>query len=68
MVLTHEGQGHQHLARKPTYQRGCESHKAICLYQLVEVDTEEFHSDAQVVSEIKMFRHLDNVMFLIGVL
>jgi hypothetical protein len=46
MMLTHESQGHQHLTRKPTYQSGGESHKAICLYQLIEIDTEKFHGDA----------------------
>lgn len=67
-VMPHEGQRQQHLACETTDEGSRKSYEAIGLDQLVQVDTEEFHGDAQMVSEIEMFRHFDNMMFFIGIL
>jgi len=66
--MTHERKGQQHLAREPANKGSRKPNKAICLDQLVQIDAEQFHGYAEVVSEVEMFIHLDDVMFFIRVL
>jgi len=63
-MMAHQAQGHDHLTGEPPNQGGREAHETIGLDQLVQVDTEQFHGDAQVVSEVKVFCHLDDMMLL----
>jgi hypothetical protein len=67
-MMAHQAQGHDHLAGEPPNQGGREAHETIGLDQLVQVDTEQFHGDAQVVSEVKVFCHLDDIVLLFLVL
>ena len=67
-MMPHQGQRSEHLAREPTNERRRETRKTIRLDQLVQVDTQELHRNAQMISEVKMFSHLDNVVLFIRVL
>lgn len=67
-VMTHERKGHQHLACEAANKGSGKAHKAICLDQLIQIDTEEFHSNAKVVSEVEMLSHLDDVVLLVRIL
>jgi hypothetical protein len=67
-VVPHQRQRHQHLTREAAYEGCCETNKAIRFDEFVEVDAQQFHSDAEVAPKVEVLRHLDDVMFLIGVL
>ena len=67
-VVPHQRQRHQHLTLETAYEGRCETNKAIRFDELVEIDAQEFHSDAEVAPKVEVFRHLDDIMFLIGVL
>lgn len=67
-VVPHEGERQQHLACKPTDQSGCKAYKSVCLDELIEIDAEKFHSNAEVISEVEVFGHFDHVMFFIRIL
>jgi hypothetical protein len=67
-VMPHQAQRHYHLAREAPYQSGREPNKPVCLDQFVQIDAEQFHSDAEVIAEVKVFSHLDNMMFFFLVL
>lgn len=67
-MLPHKRKRVKHLACEPTNQRSRKPNKAIRLDELIQVDTQEFHGNAQVTTEVEVFRHLDNMMLLIVVL
>lgn len=67
-VMSHQGQGLQHLTGEASNQSGGEAYEAIGLDQFVQVDAQELHGDAQVTAEIKMLSHFDNMVLLFSVL
>ena len=67
-VVPHKSQWLKHLTRKTTNQRRSEPDKTIRLDQLVQVDAQKLHRNAQVTTEVEVFCHLDNMMLLIVVL
>lgn len=67
-VVTHKDKRHEHLRGEPSDQRGCESNKCICFDQFIKIDTHQLHCYAQVIAEIKMIIHFNDVMFLIRIL
>lgn len=67
-MMAHQAQGHDHLACESPDQSCGEADKAIGLDQFVQVDAEQFHRDAEMVPEVKVFCHLDNMVLLIMVL
>jgi hypothetical protein len=67
-VVAHESQRSEHLGRKSTNEGSSKANKAISLNQLVQVDTKQLHSNTQMVSEVEMLSHLDDMMFFIRVL
>ena len=67
-MVTHKGQRPKYLGRESADKSSGESNKIIGLDQLVQVDAEELHSDAQMSTEIKVLCHLDNVVLFIGIL
>lgn len=67
-VVPHECQRLQHLTSEPANQCGSESDKVIGFDQLVEVDTQQFRCNAEMTPEVEVFRHFDNMMFLVRVL
>ena len=56
------------MSRKAPDEIRCETRKIVGLDQLVQVDAQKFHSDTQMATEIEVFRHFDNMVFLISVL
>ena len=67
-MVPHEGQRQQHLAREAADEGGRETHEAVRLDQLVEIDAQQLHGDTKVVAEIEMFSHLDNMVLFVRVL
>ena len=67
-MVAHESQRLQHLAREAADQASRETVEVVGLDELVVIDAEEFHSDAQVSTEVEMFGHFNDMMFLIRVL
>lgn len=61
-MVSHERQRKEHLTCEASDESSGEANETIRFDELIEVDTEEFHRNAQVVSEIKVFSHLDNVV------
>jgi hypothetical protein len=67
-MVSHENQRSQNLRREAPNQDRGESGELIRLDQLVQVHAEQFHYDAQMVTEIEVFVHSNNVMFVVGIL
>jgi hypothetical protein len=67
-MMTHERKGHQHLTRKPSNEGSRKSNETVCLDQFVQIDTEQFHGYAKMISEVKVLSHLNDMMPLIRVL
>lgn len=67
-VMTHQGQGSQHLTSESPDESCRESDKAVCLDELVEVDAQQLHGDAQVTAEIEVLSHLDHMVLLFRIL
>lgn len=67
--MTHQAQGHDHLACESPNQRSGEAGEAICLDQFVQINTEQLHRDTKMIPEIEMLGHFDDVMpffFVLG--
>lgn len=58
----------QHLTCEPANKPSRKSHETVGLDKLIEVNAQELHRDAEMTTEIEMFRHLDDMVFLILVL
>lgn len=56
------------MACETTNESRGEPDKAVGLDQLVEIDAEQFHGNAQMVAEVEVFSHFYNMMLLILVL
>ena len=67
-MVTHEREGLQHLARETTNKTCREPMEVVRLDQLVEVDAQQLHRDAQMATEVEVFSHLDDMVFLLRVL
>lgn len=67
-MVTHQREGHEHLARKAPDQSSRKANKTVSFDELVKINAEEFHRDAYVVPEGKMFSHLDDMVFLFRIL
>jgi len=67
-VVAHQAQGHDHLACESPNQRGGEADETIGLDQLVQIDTEQLHRDTEMIPEIKVLRHFDDMVLLFLVL
>ena len=67
-MMTHERKRHQHLACEAANKGSGKAHETICLDQLIQINTEEFHGNAKVVSEVEMFSHLDDMVLLLRIL
>lgn len=67
-MVTHESQRLEHLVREPPNEPSREPDKAVGLDELVEVDAQELHRDAEMASEVEVFRHLNDMVLLLGVL
>lgn len=63
-VMTHQGQGSQHLTSESPDESCREPDEAVCLDELVKVDAQQLHGDAQVTAEIKVLSHLDHMVLL----
>lgn len=67
-MMSHEDQRHQHLASESTDERRREPNEAIGFDELVEIDAQKLHSDAQMIPEVEVLCHLDNIVLLFRVL
>ena len=67
-VVAHEDEGEQHLAREAPDERSREADEAVRLDEFVQVDAEKFHRDTEVVTEVEVLRHLDDMVLLLGIL
>jgi hypothetical protein len=67
-VMTHESQGAQHLGGKAANESSREANESVCFDQFVQIDAKEFHSNAEMVTEVKMLSHFDDVVLFIRVL
>lgn len=66
-MASHQRKGSQSLSCEPPDQLGSEASEAVSLDELVEIDRKEFHSDAEMISEVERFGHLDDVELLVGI-
>jgi len=67
-MMPHERKGHQHLTCKPSNEGSRKSNETISLDQFVQIDTEQFHGYAKMISEVKVLSHLYDMMPLIRIL
>lgn len=67
-MMTHENKRQEHLGSEPPNERSGESNKSVRLYELIQVDAHQLHCNTEVIPEVEMVVHLDNVMFLVGIL
>lgn len=67
-MVTHQREGLQHLACEPSNETGCEAMEVVRLDQLVEVDAQELHRNAQMATEVEVLGHLDDVVLLVRIL
>ena len=67
-MMPHQGQRSEHLACEPSNERRRETCETIRLDQLVQVDTQELHRNAQMATEVEMLGHLDDVVLLVRIL
>ena len=67
-MMTHEGERLQHLACEPADKTGCEAMEVVRLDELVEVDAQELHRNAEMSAEVEVLRHLDDMVLLLGIL
>lgn len=66
--MPHENEGAQHLGRETSNQDCRETSKLIRFDQLVEVDAKKLHCNAQMIAEIEMLVHLDDVVLVVRIL
>lgn len=66
-MRTHELQRSEHLRREPADQNRGEPNKAVGLDELVQVDTQKLSHDTQVTPKVKVFRHPNQVVLVLGV-
>ena len=67
-VMAHKRQGLQHLASESPDETSRETMEVVSFDQFVEVNAEELHGDTQMVTEVEVFSHLDDMVFLLRVL
>lgn len=67
-MMSHERQGQEHLRSEPPNEGSREAHKAIGLDQLVQVETQKLHCNAEMATEVEVFDHLRNMVLPIGIL
>ena len=67
-MVTHQREGLQHLACEPSNETGREAMEVVRLDQLIEVDAQELHRNAQMATEVEMLGHLDDVVLLVRIL
>lgn len=67
-MMAHQVERGEHLTCEAANQCSREAHKIVGLDELVKVDTEELHRNTQMVAEIEVLRHLDDIMFLFRIL
>ena len=67
-MVPHQRERQQHLARKTANQCRCKTHKTVSLDKFVKIDAKKFHGDTQVISEVEMLGHLDDMVFLLQIL
>jgi hypothetical protein len=67
-VLSHQGQRHQHLIREATNKGGCEPDESVSFNELVQIDAQQFHCNAQMIAEIEMLIHLYDMVLFVRVL
>ena len=67
-VVSHQSQRLQHLTSEPPNQSRCEPNETIRLDEFIQVDTKQFHRNAQMATEIEMFGHFDNMVLFVLIL
>ena len=67
-MMPHQAQRHEHLTSEPSDERRREAYKPIRLDQLIEVDAKQLHRDAEMASEVEVFRHFDHMVLLVRIL
>jgi hypothetical protein len=67
-MMTHERKGHQHLTCEPSNEGSRKPNETVCLDQFVQIDTEQLHGYAKVISEVEVLSHLNDMVPLIRVL
>jgi len=67
-MMPHQAERQYHLAREASYQCGRKPNKPVCFDQFVQVDAEQFHGDAEVVAEVEVLSHFNDMMLFFLVL
>ena len=68
MMMPHQRERLKHLAGEAPDESGGEAHETVGLDELVQIDAQQFRSDAEVVAEVEVLRHLEGMMLLLLVL
>jgi len=66
--MTHENERHKHLSGEPPDERSGKSDESVCFNKFVKVNVHQLHSNAKMVSKVKMVIHFDDMMFLVSIL
>ena len=66
--MTHERKRHQHLTCKPSNKGSRKSNETVGLDQFVQINTEQFHGYAKMISEVKVLSHFNDLVPLIRIL
>ena len=66
-MMAHEAERQECLRRETADEAGRETGKIVGLDELIEIDAEELHCDAQVVAEIERLGHFDDVELLVWI-
>jgi hypothetical protein len=67
-MVPHQRERQQHLTCKTADQSRRKAHKTVSLDKFVKIDAKKFHGDAQVISEVEMLSHLNDMVFLLQIL
>jgi len=67
-MMPHQAQRQDHLTREASYQSSREPNKPVCFDQFVQVDAEQLHGNAEVIAEVEVFGHLDDMMLFFMIL
>lgn len=63
-MMPHQAQRQDHLTREASYQSSREPNKPVRLDQFVQVDTEQLHRNAEMIAEVEVFGHFNDMMLL----
>ena len=56
------------MRRESSDEVGGETNKSVSLDELIQIDTKKLHCDAEMIPEVEVLGHFDNVVLLVCIL